>query len=99
VGDVVRGILLAETKSSGGGRVINLAGGAPVGLLEMARTLGRVAGKPVAFEQRPARSGDIRHSHADPSRARQELGFRTEVALEEGLRRTWEAYAGRRRNA
>jgi UDP-glucose 4-epimerase len=95
VGDLVRGIQLAETAKVEPGRVINLAGGTPVGLLEMARTLGKVAGKPVTLEHRPPRAGDIRHSHADPSRAQQELGFRTEITLEEGLRRTWQAHAAR----
>jgi nucleoside-diphosphate-sugar epimerase len=37
------------------------------------------------------RPGDARRSVLDVSRAERELGWRPEVALAEGLRRTWES--------
>jgi nucleoside-diphosphate-sugar epimerase len=36
----------------------------------------------------PARSGDVRQSHADVSRARDLIGYAPKVDIEEGLRRT-----------
>ena len=36
----------------------------------------------------PARSGDVRHSLADTTRAREMLGFDPTVGLGEGLQRT-----------
>jgi nucleoside-diphosphate-sugar epimerase len=38
----------------------------------------------------PAREGDIRHSVLDVSFAERELGWRPQVGLDEGLRRTWD---------
>ena len=38
-----------------------------------------------------ARAGDARKSVLDIRRAEQELGWRPQVALDEGLRRTWES--------
>ena len=38
------------------------------------------------------RAGDIKHSLADISRAKQALGFKVLVGFEEGLRRTVEWY-------
>jgi nucleoside-diphosphate-sugar epimerase len=40
----------------------------------------------------PERTGDIKHSLADISRARKHLGYDPKVAFEEGLRRTVEWY-------
>ena len=38
----------------------------------------------------PAREGDVRHSMLDVSLAERELGWRPQVGLDEGLRRTWD---------
>ena len=40
----------------------------------------------------PPRAGDVLHSHADISRARELLGYRPTVNVREGLRRTLEWY-------
>jgi len=52
-------------------------------LAELMRTLG---GSPVAIEHAPARPGDVRHSRADITAARDALGFRPGRQLEDGLR-------------
>jgi nucleoside-diphosphate-sugar epimerase len=46
-------------------------------------------GEPVFAEARP---GDIRHSHADISLARELLGYEPKVSFQEALRRTVEWY-------
>ena len=38
----------------------------------------------------PAREGDVRRSMLDVSLAERELGWRPQVGLDEGLRRTWD---------
>ena len=88
VGDVVRGILLAGSAPGVSGRVYNLAGGAPVSVAEMGRTLATLMGKEARFDFGPARAGDIRDSFADAAAARRDLGFSAAVSLNEGLRRT-----------
>lgn len=92
VSDVVHANLLAAaaTAATCSGGVYNIAGGLAISLLDLLGTLGRVLGvdpDPVFSEPR---AGDIRHSCADASAARADLGFVCEVAFEEGLRRTVE---------
>jgi UDP-glucose 4-epimerase len=93
VADVVRGLTLAGSAPGVSGRVYNLAGGAPVSVLEMGRILAKLMGKDPRFEFGPARSGDLRDSFADVAAARRDLGFAAAVPLEEGLRRTLEWFA------
>ena len=90
VGDVVHGILLAATVPGVSGKVYNLAGGRPVSVLELGKTLASLAGRPFERESRPSRPGDVRASWADVSAARRDLGFSATTSLEEGLRRTLE---------
>jgi UDP-glucose 4-epimerase len=93
VGDVVRGLRLAAEAPGVSGKVYNLAGGRPASLLDLGRTLARLAGRPADFEYRPPRAGDIRDSWCDPSAARRDLGFEARTGLEEGLRTVLEALA------
>lgn len=92
VADVVRGVILAGGAAGVSGRVYNIAGGRPVSVLEMGRTVARLMGREAAFEFGPARAGDIRDSFADAAAARRDLGFADGVPLEEGLRRTLEGF-------
>jgi len=88
VADVVDGLLRAGSASGVSGRVYNLAGGRPVSVLDLGRTLGRLCGQAAEFEFLPSRAGDVRDSFADVAAARRDLGFGAAVPLEEGLRRT-----------
>jgi len=88
VADVVDGVLRAGSAPGVSGRVYNLAGGRPVSVLDMGRTLARLMGRAADFEFLPTRAGDIRDSFADVAAARRDLGFAAAVPLEEGLRRT-----------
>lgn len=67
------------------GRVYNIGGGSRVSVNEVLDLIGRVAGRrpPVAAD--PAQKGDMRHTYADTSLARGELGFAPTVDLEQGL--------------
>jgi nucleoside-diphosphate-sugar epimerase len=88
VGDVVRGLEMAARAEEIPGLVINLAGGAPVSIRELAAHISRIAGVPLRTEAHPVRTGDIRHSCADVTRARDLLRFRADVPIGEGLERT-----------
>jgi len=90
VEDVVRGIRAAAETPGVNGRVYNLAGGRPIPILELVRTLARILETEATFDFLPPRAGDIRHSWADISRARRDLGFSPETGLGEGLTRTIE---------
>jgi UDP-glucose 4-epimerase len=88
VDDVADANLAAATAPAqeAAGRVFNIAGGDSHSLLELGHLIG-VVPEPLYAKPRP---GDIRHSQADVSAARQVLGFDAKVSFEEGLRRTVE---------
>lgn len=92
VSNVVDGVLRAATAPNAAGQVINVATGRQISINELARTLTRLIGVEVEPEYLPARTGDVRHSLADISRARELLGYEPTVDLEEGLSRTVEWY-------
>jgi dTDP-L-rhamnose 4-epimerase len=86
VSDIVEGILKALESDVAVGGSFNLGTGRAVSIDEVAALLGSRLGAP-AEPERPAtyRSGDIRHCFADPTRAREQLGFTAEVRLEDGI--------------
>lgn len=67
------------------GRVYNIGGGSRVSINEVIKTIGRVTGRRVRITVDPAQKGDMRHTYADTSLARADLGFVPRVGLEEGL--------------
>jgi nucleoside-diphosphate-sugar epimerase len=89
VANAVDANLRAAETTSGVGQVINVANGERTTLNELLETLKRITGKTdVEAEYRETRVGDVRHSLADITRARELLGYEPQVDLEEGLRRT-----------
>jgi nucleoside-diphosphate-sugar epimerase len=72
--------------------VVNLACGGSYSLLELLQTLKAYAGVEVDPEFAPPRSGDVRHSKADVSKARELLDFSAQVPFSEGLERTYDWY-------
>lgn len=87
VEDVARANLMAA-KSSVTDDVLNIASGTETSLGELAATLGRVMGVERAPEYGPARKvNPVSRRLADVSKAERVLGFRTQVTLEEGLRK------------
>ncbi len=88
VEDVVRGLLLCGARG-GAGEVYNLASGVETSIRELAETINRLTGNPVAAVVRPGRDWD--HSgkrFGSTEKARESLGFAAEASLEEGLKRT-----------
>lgn len=88
VGDVARANLLALERGDGEAYCIGTGKGTSVNRLY--RTLTAITGNKVEVVHAPKRPGDLRASVLDPSKAARELGWRAEVGLEEGLRRTLE---------
>ena len=86
-------LLAARAGSHVAGRVYNVATGARINLLQLVGCLQRIIGVRVEPVHGPPRPGDVRHSQADITRARQELGYEVIVPFEEGLRRTVAYYA------
>jgi len=85
VKDVVRANILAMQKGKG---CINIATGKQSTLNELLSVLADLVGTAPRKENRTEREGDIKHSYADVSKAKELLGFEPEYSLEEGLRQT-----------
>jgi nucleoside-diphosphate-sugar epimerase len=86
VDNAVRANLLAATCAQKlTGQVVNVAGGRRIGLNELTRELSRQLEREVAVEHVAPRAGDVRHSLADITRAKDLLGYEPRVRWEEGL--------------
>jgi UDP-glucose 4-epimerase len=94
VGDVARATLAAGELDGG---VYNVGTGRETSVNELLELCARVAGVEVDPEFAPPRPGELQRSVLDPSRAVDELGWRAERPLEEGLRETWEWISGQPR--
>ncbi|MBV8856800.1 MAG: SDR family oxidoreductase [Acidobacteria bacterium] len=91
VSNVVDGNLRAAESAPAVGRVINVATGRRTTLNELLDALKKITGRTdVEVEYFEPRVGDVRHSLADITRARELLGYEPQVGLEEGLRHTLE---------
>ena len=95
VENVVEANLLAADAPEAGGTVLNVATGRQASVNELADAIGAVLGKPVEKQYLPTRTGDVRDSWADVSKAARVLGYETRVGLEDGLRLTAEAFLAR----
>lgn len=84
VDDVVRANLLAATTDVTG-QVFNVGTGEPTTVRELAELIREYAAGTVPITHAEPRAGDIRHSCADVSRARETLGYEPTVDLETGI--------------
>lgn len=92
IDNVVRGNLLAIKAPDAVGQVLNLATGTQVTLLELVAEINNLLGTDIAPIFADERPGDIRHSRADISRARDLLDFTPVVDFATGLARTFDWY-------
>ncbi|MSQ28738.1 MAG: NAD-dependent epimerase/dehydratase family protein [Dehalococcoidia bacterium] len=67
------------------GSVLNVGGGARVGLREALRHLERLTGTAAEIHYQPMQRGDARHTSADIHRAAEALGYQPKVGLAAGL--------------
>ncbi|MFN3690126.1 MAG: NAD-dependent epimerase/dehydratase family protein [Fimbriimonadales bacterium] len=92
IDDLIQGIWLGATHPEAVGKVFNLASGARYTLLELLRAIEQAVGYPLQPEYQPPRAGDIRRSYADIRLIQRTLGYQPRYSLQEGIRRTVEAY-------
>lgn len=71
---------------------VNIATGVGTTLASLAAMTVKAAGSSSEVVETPPRDFDVRHFVGDPSLAKRALGFSCTVPLEDGLRRTVEAY-------
>ncbi|HYS06116.1 MAG TPA: SDR family oxidoreductase [Candidatus Dormibacteraeota bacterium] len=81
-----------DAPASALGRAYNIACGTAATLLDLLRILERLTGSPIRPIHEKARAGDVRHSLAAIDEARLRLGYEPKIGIEEGLRRTVDAF-------
>jgi len=86
VGNVVEANLLAADTPGVSGAVLNVATGRATTVNELAETIASLLGRPLERDEQPERTGDVRDSWADVTRAHELLGWEPRIRLEEGLR-------------
>ncbi|HET6670169.1 MAG TPA: SDR family oxidoreductase [Pyrinomonadaceae bacterium] len=87
--NVVEANLKAAETTKGIGAIINVANGARITLNELLKEVQQLTGKTdVSVDYQPPRAGDVLHSLADITRARELLDFEPRVGLREGLELT-----------
>ena len=91
--DIVEGTLAASLYG-GCGEVFNLGGGSRTTLFEAVKMLEKVSGKRAKLNKLARQQGDVRHTEAEITRAREILEFIPKVSLLEGLAQEWEWIQG-----
>jgi UDP-glucuronate 4-epimerase len=95
VDDVVGALRAAGAAEAGAGAVYNIGGGARATLDEALALLADIADRPLDVRRGGRESGDVLHTGADITRAREALGFDPATSLADGLRAELEWVAER----
>lgn len=90
--NVINANLLACTAPNVAGEVFNVACGERTTLLQLAEKIAIHLGKDIKPLHQDERTGDVKHSLADISKARQLLGYEVAVNFNDGLKKTVEWY-------
>jgi nucleoside-diphosphate-sugar epimerase len=92
--NIIHAYMLAVDLPKTAGQTVNVACGYQISLLDIVDHLNRLLGKDIRPNFEAPRAGDVRHSLADISAAKQLMGYAPVVSFEDGLQRTLEFYAG-----
>jgi UDP-glucose 4-epimerase len=92
VDDLIRAVRLSAAADGAGGEVFQIATSAETTVQELTdRLLPALAAagvKDIEVRKTAARRGEVRRNYADTSKAQRMLGWKAEVGLDEGLKRT-----------
>jgi UDP-glucose 4-epimerase len=87
VSDTVRGLVTAAEADPLVGETVNIAFGREVTIKRIAELISAESGTGAQPRYEPARPADVRRHYADVTRARERLGYRAEISIEEGVKR------------
>ena len=88
VGDVIQANLLAMNAKGISHEVFNTARGEAISINKLLEKINSLLGKNIEPVYTKPREGDIMHSLADISKAKERLGYKPEYNIEDGLRET-----------
>jgi UDP-glucose 4-epimerase len=86
VQDVADALLLASKNKDANGQIFNIGTGKATTIKSLAETLLQLSDSKVDLQFAPERSGDIKHSYANISKANKILGYKPEFSLSKGLK-------------
>lgn len=93
VENVINANLLACTASDrSNGRTMNIACGERITLNDLVKVINRALGTDLSPKYEPERGGDVKHSLADVSLAKDLIGYTPKVLFAEGIQRTIDWY-------
>lgn len=87
--DLAKGHLAALDHLRPGVSAYNLGSGHATSVLELVQAFVDATGQNIPYEFGPRRAGDLPEFYADPTKAQQELGWKTEKTIEDACRDTW----------
>jgi len=90
ISNVVEANLSACVSPEAPGRVINIGSGGRITVNDLVASLAEITGKEPDVEYSAPRPGDVLHSEADISAARELLGYEIRTGFKEGLKKTVE---------
>ncbi|MDD5458920.1 MAG: SDR family oxidoreductase [Phycisphaerae bacterium] len=85
IDNVVKANLLAARAKKTAGEVINIACGESVTVNQIIGMINDITGNSVKPNYEPSRAGDVKHSLADITRAKEVIGFEPEIYFRDGL--------------
>lgn len=96
VDDTIRGLRLLMEKDAANGEIVNIGNPVEFSILQVARIVIRLSGSASGIRFLPLPKDDPKVRRPVITKAKELLGWEPEITLEEGLRRTIEAYRGKR---
>ncbi|MDP8248355.1 MAG: SDR family oxidoreductase [Candidatus Tritonobacter lacicola] len=93
---VAANMAASRAPAAASGRAYNIACGKRTSVLELFRMIAGITGSEVEPVYKPKRSGDILHSFADISLAKDELGYEPSMGIEEGMKKTVEFFISKK---
>ncbi|MBR3115791.1 UDP-glucose 4-epimerase GalE [Candidatus Saccharibacteria bacterium] len=86
--DLAKGHVAAIDKMEPGVLIYNLGSGKGTSVFEMIAAFEEASGKKLPYKVVGRRAGDLAEIYADPSKAKKELGWKTELTVEDAMRDT-----------
>lgn len=86
--DLAKGHVAVIDKMEPGVLVYNLGSGKATSVLEMVKAFETASGQKLPYKIAERREGDLAEFYADPSKAERELGWKTELTIEDAMRDT-----------
>jgi UDP-glucose 4-epimerase len=87
--DLADGHVVALEKATPGLAVYNLGTGTPVSVLQLVSSFEKAVGRDLPKTFLPRRPGDVAATYCDPSKAAEELGWRTRLTIDDACRDYW----------